>query len=91
VIVPVCAAAGLLLLAAGEEELAGLEAVLDELLLEQPAAAIAASATTVKAERRILTPWLNPRGRDQLVLKISTETLAALTAATRPLGPFRAP
>ena len=90
VIVPVCAAAGLLLLAAGADELPEPEAVLEELLLEQPAAAIAASATTVTAKRRILTPWLNLRGRDQRIVTISTETLAALAAATRPLGLSRA-
>jgi hypothetical protein len=48
-------------LATGADELlvlaAGLEAVLVELLLEQPAAAIADSATTVRAKRRMLTPW----------------------------------
>jgi hypothetical protein len=48
-------------LATGADELlvlaAGLEAVLVELLLEQPAAAIADSATAVRAKRRMLTPW----------------------------------
>jgi hypothetical protein len=51
VIVPVCVAE--LLLAAGEDELAGVEAGLEELLLEQPATAIAASATAVRAKRRM--------------------------------------
>jgi hypothetical protein len=63
VIVPVATAAELPApAAAGEDELAGLEAVLEELLLEQPATAIAASAAIVTAKRRILTPWLNLRG-----------------------------
>src|SRR6478672_13808734 len=63
VIVPVCAAE---LLAAGADELLEPEAVLDELLLEQPATAIAASATAARAKRRMLTPWLHLRGRDQV-------------------------
>src|SRR6185312_3485831 len=63
VIVPVCAAE---LLAAGVDELLEPEAVLDELLLEQPATAIAASA-----KRRMLTPWLHLRGRDLLVGDLS--------------------
>jgi hypothetical protein len=63
VIVPVCAAE---LLAAGADELLEPEAVLDELLLEQPATAIAASATAARAKRRMLTPWLHLHGRDQL-------------------------
>jgi hypothetical protein len=54
VIVPVCAAE--LLLVAGADELLGAEAGLDELLLEQPATAIAASATAVRAKRRMFTP-----------------------------------
>jgi hypothetical protein len=83
VIVPVCVAE--LPLAADEDELAGLEAVLEELLLEQPATATAASATTVSAKRRMLTPWLHLRGRDQPVPGNSTQTLAA----TRPPGLFR--
>jgi hypothetical protein len=93
VIVPVCVAE--LVLAADEDELAGLEAVLEELLLEellleellleQPATATAASATTVRAKRRMLTPWLHLRGRDQLVPGNSTETLAAIS----PPGLFR--
>jgi len=66
VIVPVCAAE-LLVLADGEGELLEPEAVLEELLLEQPATATAASATAVRAKRRMLTPWLHLRGRDQLV------------------------
>src|ERR1700759_1723267 len=49
VIVPVCVAEPLL--AADEDELAGLEAGLEELLLEQPATAIAAS----------LTSWISTR------------------------------
>src|SRR6476659_3515841 len=60
VIAPVCAA-----------ELLEPEAVLDELLLEQPATAIAASATAARAKRRMLTPWLHLRGRDQLVGNLS--------------------
>jgi len=44
--VPVCAAE-LLVLADGEDELLEPEAVLEELLLEQPATATAASATAV--------------------------------------------
>jgi hypothetical protein len=84
VIVPVCVAE--LVLAADEDELAGLEELLlEELLLEQPATATAASATTVRAKRRMLTPWLHLRGRDQLVPGNSTETLAA----TKPPGLFR--
>src|ERR1700753_2802887 len=63
VIAPVCAAE---LLAAGADELLEPEAVLDELLLEQPATAIAASATAARAKRRMLTPWLHLHGRDQL-------------------------
>jgi hypothetical protein len=51
VIVPVCVAE--LLLAADEDELAGVEAGLEELLLEHPATAIAASATAVRAKRRM--------------------------------------
>ena len=51
VIVPVAAAG--LLLAAGEDELPEPEAVLDELPLEQPATAIAASAAMVRAKRRM--------------------------------------
>jgi len=47
VIVPVCATG--LLLAAGADELVALEAGLVELLLEQPATATAASATTARA------------------------------------------
>jgi hypothetical protein len=82
VIVPVCAAE---LLAAGVDELLEPEAVLDELLLEQPATATAASATAVRAKRRILTPWLHLRGRDQLVPGNSAETLTA----ARPLVAFR--
>src|SRR6516225_10073815 len=50
VIDPVCAAG--LLLVAGADELVGLEAGL-EVLLEQPATAIAASATAVRAKRRM--------------------------------------
>ena len=50
---PVCAAE--LLLAADVDELPEPEAVLDELLLEQPATAAAASATTARAKRRMLT------------------------------------
>src|SRR5215475_9894280 len=68
VIVPVCAAE---LLALGEDELVDPEAVLDELLLEQPATAVAASATAARAKRRILTPWLHLHGRDQLVGNLS--------------------
>jgi hypothetical protein len=49
VIVPVFAAG---LLAAGADELLEPEAGLDELLLEQPATAIAASATAARAKRR---------------------------------------
>src|SRR5438034_5689499 len=52
VIVPVCAAE-LLVLADGEDELDEPAAGLEELLLEQPATATAASATTVKAKRRM--------------------------------------
>jgi hypothetical protein len=63
VIVPVATAE---LLAADEDELlaleAGLEAELEELLLEQPATAIADSAAMTTAKRRILTPWLDLRG-----------------------------
>jgi hypothetical protein len=70
VIVPVCAAE-LLVLADGEDELLEPEAVLEELLLEQPATATAASATAVRAKRRMLTPWLHLRGRDQLVGNLS--------------------
>jgi hypothetical protein len=59
VIVPVATAE---LLAAGEDELlaleAGLEAELEELLLEQPATAIADSAAMTTAKRRMLTPWV---------------------------------
>src|SRR5215813_6805655 len=66
--VPVCAAE---LLAAGADELLEPEAVLDELLLEQPATAIAASATAARAKRRMLTPWLHLRGRDQLAGNLS--------------------
>src|SRR5262249_6171598 len=68
VIDPVCAAE---LLAAGADELLEPEAVLDELLLEQPATAVAASATAARAKRRMLTPWLHLRGRDLLVGKLS--------------------
>jgi hypothetical protein len=71
VIVPVCAAE--LLLAAGADELPEPEAVLDELLLEQPATAVAASATTARAKRRMFTPWLNLRGRGQLVPGLNTD------------------
>jgi hypothetical protein len=60
VIVPVDAAE--LLLAAGADELVALEAELEELLLEQPATAIADSAAMTTAKRRILTPWLDLRG-----------------------------
>src|SRR6185312_8459804 len=84
VIVPVCAAE-LLVLADGEDELLEPEAVLEELLLEQPATATAASATAVRAKRRMLTPWLHLRGRDQLVPGNSTVTLAA----ARPPCAFR--
>jgi len=59
VIVPVGAAE---LLAAAEDELVALEGELEELLLEQPAVAIAASAVMVRTERRMLTPRLNLRG-----------------------------
>src|SRR6476620_10840686 len=55
----------------GADELLAPEAVLDELLLEQPATAIAASATAARAKRRMLTPWLHLRGRDQLVGNLS--------------------
>src|SRR5580704_17899234 len=82
VIVPVCAAE---LLAAGVDELLEPEAVLEELLLEQPATATAASATAVRAKRRMLTPWLHLRGRDQLVPGNPAETLAA----ARSPGAFR--
>ena len=54
VIVPVWAADELLV--AGADELAGPVAVLDELLLEQPATAMAAAAAMAKARRRMLTP-----------------------------------
>jgi hypothetical protein len=63
VIVPVGAAE--VLLAAGSDELdelVALEAELEELLLEQPATAIADSAAMATAKRRILTPWLDLRG-----------------------------
>jgi hypothetical protein len=50
-IVPVCAAG--LLLAAGAGKLLEPEAGLEEVLLEQPATAIAASATAVRAKRRM--------------------------------------
>src|SRR5579864_8198105 len=53
VIIPVCAALLLLLAAAGADELVALEAELGELLLEHPATATAASATLVRAERRM--------------------------------------
>jgi hypothetical protein len=53
VIAPVCAAG--LLVAADAGELVDPAAGLD-VLLEQPATAIAASATAVRAKRRILTP-----------------------------------
>ena len=79
VIAPVCAAE---LVAAGEDEAGALAGVLEELLLEQPATATTASAAVVTARRRMLTPWLNLRGRDQLVWGISAETPVALTAAT---------
>src|SRR5262249_37011736 len=68
VIVPVCAAE---LLAVGEDELLEPEAGLDELLLEQPATAVAASTTAARAKRRMLTPWLHLRGRDQLAGNLS--------------------
>jgi hypothetical protein len=63
VIVPVGAAE--VLLAAGVDELdelVALEGELEELLLEQPATAIADSAAMATAKRRILTPWLDLRG-----------------------------
>src|SRR6516225_9912379 len=50
VIVPVCAAG---LLVAGAGELVEPEAGLEVVLLEQPATAIAASATAVRAKRRM--------------------------------------
>jgi hypothetical protein len=46
------------------DELLEPEGVLEELLLEQPATAVAASATAARAKRRMLTPWLHLRGRD---------------------------
>jgi hypothetical protein len=65
VIVPVCVAEPLL--AADEDELAGLEAGLEELLLEQPATAIAASATAVRAKRRMFNSLVSSSRADQLV------------------------
>ena len=65
------------LLAAGVDELLEPEAVLDELLLEQPATAIAASATAVRAKRRMfnsLVSWSRARSAGP---GSSTETLAA--------------
>src|ERR1700752_2369065 len=68
VIAPVCAVE---LSPDGPDELLEPEALLEELLLEQPATAIAASATAARAKRRMLTPWLHLRGRDQLVGNLS--------------------
>jgi hypothetical protein len=65
VIVPVAAAEVLLAAGADEDELdelVALEAELEELLLEQPATAIADSAAMATAKRRMLTPWLDLRG-----------------------------
>jgi len=56
VIVPVWAAGELLAVVAGADELAVPVAGLDE-LLEQPATAMVAAATTAKPRRRMLTPW----------------------------------
>jgi hypothetical protein len=62
VIVPVGADELLAVAGDEEDELVALVGELEELLLEQPATAMADSAAMVTAKRRMLTPWLDLRG-----------------------------